>query len=215
MIKLPRDMSADDVSQWLSGAIYLVRTRPEGGGPQVWRPARWIGLDGGRVVSELLADQRMVTVPHTSCAVEWPELGAFNAARGYAVHIGRIVERQYRRAYNGRALEITVPMGYRGGLILGVEASSLANWAYVGHLPWTGEWPASIEEAFALLESGRPTVAVNRRLIVAGERTTDKRMFYLDGTLVGNATGGRLIHLCPPAVAETLNTMLGGRYDAL
>lgn len=215
MIRLPRDMSHDDVSQWLSNGVYLVRNKPKDG-PQQWVPCRWVGMDGGRVVSsELGGERRRFATAHTSCAAVWPELGCFNSGRGYAVHMSRIVERQYRRTYHQRAIEVTVPWAYRVGLSLGMEAAVLSHWSVVYDLPWLGTWPESFDEGLAMLERGCPTVAINRRLIVAGNRNTDKRLYYLDGTLVANSHGGRLIPMCRDHELAALNRMLGGRFDVL
>jgi hypothetical protein len=66
-----------------------------------------------------------------------------------------------------------------------------------------------------MIEEGRPTVAVSRRLVVAGDVSTDKRLFYWDGKLAANATGGRLIPICSPDVLLAIKGALGGRYDAI
>jgi hypothetical protein len=214
MIKLPRDMSQDDVQQWLSGGIYLVRKKLPGGGTS-WIPCSWIGMDGPRVVSEPLNGEPAIHCAHTSCAAVWPEMGSFNTGRGYAVHLGRIVERQYRRTYHGRQLEVVVPWAYRAANALRIEQNSMGAWHIVGKLPFVGTYPASLDAAMELLYAGHPTVAVNRRLIVAGDRRTDKRLLYLDGVLAANVVGGDLIPCCPPAELQELHTQVGGRFNAI
>jgi hypothetical protein len=88
-------MSRDDINQWLANSVYLVRRKPAKPQPARWELATWRGLDGGRVVSTLVNSGTEVRTSHTSCAVVWPELGSFNTSHGYAVHMTRIVERQY------------------------------------------------------------------------------------------------------------------------
>jgi hypothetical protein len=82
-------------------------------------------------------------------------------------------------------------------------------------LPWLGTYPASLDAAMTLLQAGHPTVAVNRRFIVAGAPNTDKRMYYLDGTLAATSYGGRVVPHCDEYTAGTLFRMLGGRFDVV
>jgi hypothetical protein len=214
MIRLPRDMSQDDVSQWLQQGVYLVR-RKRAGVPVEWIPCAWQGMDGGRVVSVSLLNDDILRTAHTSCAAVWPELGSFNHPRGYAVHLGRVVERQYRRTFHSRALEVVVPWAYRAGMALDMDQSTMQNWHCVKALPFISVWPESFDDAMLWLESGKPTVAINRRLIVAGDGRTDKRLLYLDGRLVANMVGGMLMPTCTPADLAVVKKMVGGRFNVI
>lgn len=213
MIKLPRDMSQDDVSQWLSGGIYLVRKRS--GKTTEWIPCKWVGMDGNSVVSDPLDGTGLLRTAHTSCAAVWPEMGSFNTGSGYAVHMARIVERQYRRTYHGRLTEVTVPWAYRVANALGLDQHQLGNWLAVGHLPFRSTYPANFDEAMDWLFQGRPTVAVNKRLIVAGDSRTDKRLLYLDGRLAANLIGGDLVACCAPHELRELEHIVGGRFNVI
>lgn len=213
MIRLPRDMSQDDVSQWLSGGIYLVR---KGSGKSAeWVPCKWLGMDGGHVVSTPLNGGVAMHTAHTSCAAVWPEMGSFNTGLGYAVHMARIVERQYRRTYHGRQLEVTVPWAYRVSNVLNLDQTAMGSWNAVGHLPFVGQFPDDFDDAMEWLYRGNPTVAVNKRLIVAGDRRTDKRLLYLDGVLVANLVGGDLVPCCASHELRELNSLVGGRFNAI
>lgn len=213
MIRLPRDMSYDDVQQWLAGGHYLVRTKRSGN--HEWVVCRWVGMDAGRVVSAPIDGSAALRTAHTSCAAVWPEMGSFNTEYGYAVHMTRIVERQYRRTYHHRMIETVVPWMWRVSVSLGADQSTLGTWAVVSSLPFKHTYPESLDDALRRIENGAVTVAVNRRLIVAGDRRSEKRLFYVDGVLAANVIGGRLHMVCRPEVERTLTKMLGGRYDCL
>lgn len=214
MIKLPRDMSQDDVNQWLAGGIYLVRKKPPGL-PAQWIPCKWGGMEDNRVISEPLDGSGLLRTAHTSCAAVWPEMGSFNTGLGYAVHIARIVERQYRRTFHSRMCEVTVPWAYRAANRLGIDQHGMGNWGVLGRLPFFSVYPSGFDEAMEWLFKGNPTVAVNRRLIVAGDRKTDKRMLYLDGTLVATLVGGELQPCCTPHEVCELETIVGGRFRVI
>lgn len=208
MIRLPRDMSRDDVSQWLNGGIYLVRTKtiPEP------TPVEWVGMHSGYVVGVRLDNGREVSCAHTSCYAVWPMLGSFNTGRGFAVHIARVVERQYRRTFNRRCVNVTVPWGYRIQNERPAEYAEARSWPNVLRLPWYGEFPASFDEAEQRLMDGALSVAVNRRLVIAGSPDLGKRLLYLRGKLVASVVGGTLHPCCMPEELDTLNKLTGGRY---
>jgi hypothetical protein len=215
MIRLPAEMSVDDVSQWLSGGYFLVRKRNAAGVVE-WLPSRWIAQERGVVVSETLAAPHTIlrTRP-TSCAAVWPEMGSFNAPGGYAVYMSRIVERQYRRTYHSRMVDIQVPWAYRVANRLGLHQGVLAAWTACGALPFCGTFPASYDEAEERIYNGAPTVAVNRRLIVAGDGQSTKRLLYMDGVLAATVLGGRLSYCGHPCVYDDLIRMTGGRFDVI
>ena len=209
MIRLPRDMSADDVNQWLNGGVFLVRTKPSA----ALRPAYWIGIHGGsRVMYADMETGEESVVPHTSCYAVWPDLGSFNHPAGYAVHMRRRAERQYRRTLNHRCVDTSVPWGFRVAMQKNTLVRYLAGWGEVSKLPWFGKWPSSFDEVEDWLAEGYVTVAVNRRLVVAGSPELEKRMLYLDGQLVGTVIGGELFPTCGPATLAALNKQLNGRY---
>lgn len=208
MIRLPRDMSRDDVSQWLNGGVYLVRTR--GGDPI---PCLWMGMEGTNVVGSNILTGDIVRAPHTQCFAHWPELGSFNVpGRGYAVHMSRIVERQYRRTFNKRCVHSVVPWGYPVSKALGLGVHLLGGWDTVMALPWTSTYPADIDGAERMISDGHRTVAVNRRLIIAGTPELDKRLLYLDGQLAATVQGGMLHPTCDDSDLATLVKLTGGRY---
>jgi hypothetical protein len=100
-------------------------------------------------------------------------------------------------------------------LALGIDQNTLSHWHAVKALPFTGVWPTSFDEAVLWLESGKPTVAINRRLIVAGDGRTDKRLLYLDGKLAANTVGGTLIPTCTPIDLAAITKMVGGRFNVI
>lgn len=208
MIRLPRDMSRDDVSQWLNGGIYLVRTRNSD--PV---PCTWLGMEGTHVVGSSLLSGDTIRAPHTQCFAHWPELGAFNVpVRKYAVHMGRTVDRQYKRTFNKRCVATTVPWGYTVSKALGVPIHILSDWSTVCALPWTSTYPDDIDGAERLIADGHYTVAVNRRLVLAGTPELDKRLLYLDGVLAATVQGGMLHPTCGDDQLATLVKLTGGRY---
>lgn len=208
MIRLPRDMSRDDVSQWLNGGVYLVRTK--GGDPV---PCTWLGMEGTHVVGSNVITGDTVRAPHTQCFAHWPELGSFNVpVRRYAVHVSRIVERQYKRTFNKRCVSIVVPWGWPVSRRLGVGAHILGSWDMVYALPWTSTYPSDIDAAERMIAEGHLTVAVNRRLILAGTPELDKRLLYLDGQLAATVQGGALHPTCSDDDLAALVKLTGGRY---
>ena len=115
MIRLPRDMTSDDVTQWLSGGIFLVRTKTD----KELVPVEWSGFRDG-YVQGVGFDGRMHTAAHYNCYAVWPELGSFNHPRGYAVHISRRVDEavpaDVQLPVRGRPRSVGVPhsTGARG-----------------------------------------------------------------------------------------------------
>ena len=208
MIRLPKDMSHNDVSQWLSGGLFFVRTKTD---PVL---AEWVGIHNGTVECALL-DGTIIRRAHTSCYAVWPDLGAFNVpTQRCAVFLERIVDRQYRRTFHHRAVSIHVPMAYYISREQPDTAIRLRRWATVKYLPFNPVYPSSWDEAEAWLNDGWRTVAVNRRVIVGGMAGLDKRMIYLDGTLAANVRGGQVFFTCTPEQQRELVTFFGGRFDA-
>jgi hypothetical protein len=205
MIRLPRDMTSDDVTQWLSGGIFLVRTKTD----KELVPVEWSGFRDG-YVQGVGFDGRMHTAAHYNCYAVWPELGSFNHPRGYAVHISRRVARQYRRTYNSRCVDVHVPWGFRIAQAHGVSVRELSNGSLA--LPYTGTFPASFDEAEQRIYDGALSVAVTRRLVVAGNRSVDKRMLYVDGVLAGSVVGGELFPVTEQDNVTLLHKLTNGRY---
>ena len=209
MIRLPRDMSRDDVSQWLNGGIYLVRTRSITDPV----PVVWLGMSAGQVVGTRLDNGEEVACGHTSCYAVWPMLGSFNTGHGFAIHLRRVVERQYRRTFHRRCVAISVPWGYRIMHDRPNQYVEAQQWSAACRLPWYGEFPESFDEAEQRLMDGALSVAVNRRLVIAGSPDLGKRLLYMRGKLVASVVGGVMHPCCTPEELPLLEKLTGGRYD--
>lgn len=210
MIRLPRDMSGDDVGQWLNGGVFLVRTKDM----KDYVPVEWHGQSGGgRVAGIGVLDRQLYEVPHTSCYAFWPELGSLNTTHGYAVYMSRRAERQYRRTYNHRCIDVIAPWAFVVSRQLGYRTHHLTSWGNVMFAPWQTQYPRDIDEAERWIADGKPTVAVNRRLIIGGTPAIEKRMLYLDGALAATVVGGELFPTCGRSELAALNKYIEGRYN--
>lgn len=104
MIKLPRDISAHDVHQWLNNGFFYVN---------VDGANRVAGYDGAdedveKVGAELVESGDYVNVDFEDVYPHWPFCGALNVGP-VGVFLNRRQERQYRRTYNSRQLQLAIP----------------------------------------------------------------------------------------------------------
>lgn len=209
MIQVPADATVDDVAQWLAEGVFLVRTSPD-----TLVPAQWVGLANSGAVRYLTYEgQEIGEAPHVNCFAVWPEMGSFNTGGGFALHMQREARRQYRRTFHSRCVRVSVPWDYYVRQNLGpIAVSHNLGWNRMCWLPWKGTFPASWAEAETLLAQGHVTVALNRRLVVGGLQTSEKRVVYVDGQLAATLIGGQMYPTCGDDTLAYLLQETGGRY---
>jgi hypothetical protein len=208
MIRLPKGMSTEDISQWLAHGTFMM----EVGAERV--PVAWLGSSGGVVDASRVDGQGDVQAPYYNCFAHWPDLGCFNSDQGFAFFAERITVKQYRRTMNARCVRFSIPSGWRIAEARDVSVRKLRSWPDLMPCIYKAEYPASFEELDAWLDAGRDSVALNRRLIISGD-TVGKRLLYLDGRLTATVYGGMLHHIGGYAEIEALNKLTGGRYGPL
>lgn len=213
MIPLPEGITTDDISQWLSGGICMVQLP----GEKEFQPAAM-----ERVIDHTLLQVRLMSdewaarrdVPVTAVRAHWPMCGSVNVQEHKcATHVERLPEKQYRRTFSTRLMHYTVPRAWdiqkRFGLATERALRSGSNAVLRGI--YKPMYPANYDEALTMLASGWLSVAINPRIIVAGD-DAGKRMIYYRGELAATITGDEAL-----AVSDDLTTLLvdkatDGRY---
>lgn len=106
MIEIPNDIAVQDLAQWLSDGVVVLKNDPAMTPLFVYR----IGEAGDVRVREhregRLSEPR--PVPSRDLLCGWPTCGAVNVG-GIALYVQRSQIRQYRRTYNSRAVAPAVP----------------------------------------------------------------------------------------------------------
>ena len=115
---LPLDgIGHDDLNQWLNRGWY-VQIHEEGEVPVFFH-----GVEGASLVG-MDTQGRIKTAHRTKCFAHWPRCGAVNTPR-FAVFVDRTPQRQYRRTYNSRCLELLIPRKWELMKLYGAEVSTL------------------------------------------------------------------------------------------
>lgn len=216
MITLPDGISRDDIHQWLGGGVCLARSAG------TWQPAIYDRMvshpDTGAELAQvrLLASGFMlrVNVTRADLAGSWPLCGSINLpSLRVATHVERQPARQYRRTFNSRQVRIRLPRAWEVAKLLGArvnEARQCSN-VLIGAVfnPW---YPPDVDSAFDLLADGWLSVAINPRIIVAGD-PVGKRMIYYRGELAASTSQGRLDPIASLSTCRIINRALKGRLE--
>ena len=220
MIPIPDNISPDDIGQWLYGGVCLAR-QPDG----EWMPCvvdrvedsyfagdkiRWIVL--GRLASDgFVMRQR---VKQEDLRAHWPLCGSINVPHHrIATHVERVPSKQYKRTFNSRQLAFTLPRSWdirRSRGTTPAQRCTAASNEVVSAL-FKPTYPVDYEDALAMLADGWLSVAVNPRIIVAGD-IIGKRMIYYRGQLAATIHGDRISPVADALTCSLINRATGGRY---
>jgi hypothetical protein len=207
MIPLPRDASATDIDQWCNRGVVMVDTAAG------IRPAWFCSITPGRSVEvRYLDDQSIEVVLPTALSVHWPICGSVNIpGKHYAVHAARQAQRQYRRTWHVAGLDVTTPRGWDVAKFINTTPRSMAHKPDdLARACFLGTY-LTYSEAEALLGVSHVSVALNPRLIVAGD-ASGKRMFYYNGQLAATASDGVLHPVGEDVPVKRIMKALEGLY---
>lgn len=215
MIPLPEGISNEDVGQWLFGGIFLAR-RPDG----ELEPATGEHFDNP-VDQTLLcrfmsANFRGLANPVALKDVyaNWPLLGSVNLPdMQLAVHVDRRPAKHYRRTFVPKHMIVTMPRQWEATHKHGSEAVRRAiapSSMELLRAVYRPEYP-SFEEAQFRLNQGWLSVALNPRVILAGD-AVGKRMLYYRGDLAATLSGNEATPLTDVMTARLLDKATDRRY---
>lgn len=214
MIELPQGITAEDLQQWLQGGICMARQMGVQNG--AWRPATVDNVLGATTVSVRFLDedwrqQHEVATP--DLRVHWPLCGSVNTSHGCAVHIERIPQKQYKRTLNTRQLRYEVPKGWEIGKALGQAVVRDLKSPSIPVLRglFNPDYPRDYDEALGRLANGAVSVAINPRMIVAGD-DIGKRTIYYRGDLAATIIGNEAQAVTDELTVALINKVTGGRY---
>lgn len=194
MIAMEANMSWSDIGQWLRDGWFYVK------GPNYpgLRPARLsepVGSDhGGSCLSVTDIHDNTEAIPYNAISERvfphWPNIGAVNVSDyKIAVWMERRQLKQWRRTYNARQLNLSVPRSHA------LETSTLTA-ATMRQL--SAHDPAVVKDVFApiypeidqvnrLFRLQWGSVAITPRIIITN---TSPRFIYYRGKLAGAIRGG-------------------------
>lgn len=198
MPELTNDMTRDDVRQWLEGGFYLVRTRS---GEKVCYLAGF--PDYGVIESEDLDGNYHVT-SQEECIGYWPECGSLNITDKVAVYLARRPRRQWRRTYNERCLELSIPRRWEA---MKMEPELPTRLRPSSHMVVRAAFSPSYVSLGAAVRAIRAGAAISRainpHIIIAGDAET--LLVYYRGELAARIEDGQLVGA--GATDKTLNRM--------
>lgn len=217
MISLPDGISRDDIGQWLYGGV-CIHIAPNGvSTPAVMDRVTEDRSGATKVRIRLMGDGFIepVSVYPSELRGHWPMCGSINVEQYHcAVHVERIPARQYKRTFNSRQVKFMLPRMWdvRKRFGSAVSASmTQASPGVVGSL-FNPTYPESYEAALEMLGSGWLSVALNPRIIVAGD-DLGKRMVYYRGELAVTINGEWASPVADTTTCRIINRALKGRYS--
>jgi hypothetical protein len=157
-------------------------------------------------------------VPAKKPILRWkPLCGSVNLPDyNLAVQVNRLTTKQFRRTLNSSCIEVRIPRRWEAHKFLGSigRPGQLAiDFPAIARGCWTADYP-TCEEAFARIDSGSWfSVAISRRVIVAGD-DSGKRIFYYDGEPAASAIGGHLYPMGDESAVARIIKATGGTYHA-
>lgn len=218
MIALPEGISRDDIGQWLYGGICLARPSSQEPFVAAVMDRTMTGPNDRpsalsvRLITDGFEDSRIVAIEDVRA--HWPMCGSVNVQdRRVAVHVERLPARQYKRTYNSRQVSIRVPRAWDVRRRIGENGLREVRSQTVPLLRalFDPTYPKNVGEAFDMLSDGWLSVALNPRIIVAGD-DVGKRMVYYRGKLAATMTGGVLSPVADETTCGLINRAFGGRY---
>lgn len=219
MLVLPEGISRDDIGQWLYSGICMAKLSMDG----EYRPAV---LD--RVTEEdrtelgytarvrLLDDGFDIThiIPTEFLAGHWPMCGSVNVEEHrVAVHVERLPARQFKRTFNARQVAIHVPRPWEVRKVRGNSAADALRVSSpcIIQATFYPVYPTHFEEALVKLSEGWLSVAINPRIIIAGD-DIGKRMIYYRGKLAATILGEQISPVADVTTCRLIDKVLEGRY---
>lgn len=212
MISLPEGISPDDIGQWLYGGVcVVVRPGTEPIPAMVDRVLDRTTVRAKLSTTDFLANE---SVPLSCVYAHWPMCGSINLPQSrIATHCERIPAKQYKRTFNSRQVQYVLPRAWDVRKMFGSRISNAAMTSsaeVIGALfkPW---YPENFEAALELLGSGWLSVAVNPRIIIAGD-DVGKRMIYYRGQLAATINGDAACPVADELTCKLVDRATGGRY---
>lgn len=212
MIPLPNDATPNDVEQWCSRGVVLVRSDASPNDPP--RPAFYMSAASTSVEVQYLDGSTRI-VPRTAVYVHWPRCGSVNIpGKPFAVHAARLAQRQYRRTFHVNGLSIVTPRLWDIARFLngGLSSASVSSQDLAAAC-FNPVYPSLDEAEHMLTRESVVTVAVTPSIIIAGDRT-GKRMFYFNGELVATSADGAVHSIGTGAALKRVMKLIDGRYYA-
>ncbi len=217
MIELPEGISPDDIGQWLYGGVCLHKMDDGACVPAVMD--RVLEHENGTHYARIrLATDNFtefLSVAPSSLYAHWPMCGSINlAAYKCALHVERLPARQYKRTFNSRQVKFNLPRAWDVRKRLGqraVAAMTSVNRDTVEAL-FAPTYPENLEAALEMLGNGWLHVALNPRVILAGD-DLGKRMVYYRGQLAATMNGDTLSPVADPITCRLIHRALEGRYQ--
>ena len=207
MIPLPDGIAPTDIQQWLHGGVCMYEV--DGEFIPCVLDATVTGREGaGRLFTDKFT--QVVPLTYTKLRAYWPLCGSVNIERdNVAIHVERRPAKQFKRTFTWSVMKVRVPrlddlanvlpIGRRES-ITGPTYSTLKAIFYP-------IYPETYREALMWMEAGWFSVALNPRVIVAGD-TLGKRMVYYRGrlaaTLIGNMATSQTDEVTRALIARAL-----------
>lgn len=185
MIRLPPDITHDDVRLWLGDTMFMMKVKNK------WTPVYWENMGDDGYITASLPDGLRVRGHYKSCAAFSPLLGSVQVGP-YAVHITTAPRRQARRSLVPAHLTLHTPMLpqlRRRGIMVDRHAA-------VNALTVPREYPTYDEAVRRIVSGEAVSVALSPSLIVGGD-VSGKRQFFRYGGLVAWVWAGMLTPLYP------------------
>lgn len=209
MIPLPEGISTDDIVQWLQGGICMVRSDTSFR-PFITDRVNEEGLHGRFMDDDFRTTH---TVPVQDARAYWPLMGSVNLEKfRCAVHVERRPERQYKRTFTHRLVEVTVPRAWDLSKVLGRDIALVRSPSLFVMRALYYPTYFDVDTALAMLGDGWMSVAINPRIIIAGDRA-GKRMIYYRGDPAVSISGDVAQTLTDELTTLLIKQAIGGRYS--
>ena len=218
MGRLPEDITIRDLYQWISDGYVMIN-----GAPARLSEADYMFDDDGDRGSDLayqrpdgfrfdmLTDEDDVPVALADVYCHWPKCGSINTALGVALYVQRTQRRQWRRTFNGRCVDVRVPLHWQATKLHGRAAiRSLQHLSVPVITELFNPTYVSVEDAVDRLQGKRAlTVAVDRNVILGGWGAESPVEIYYRGELCGTLDDNGT-HIANVSTRNRVNKKLEG-----
>ena len=194
----------DDVNQWLNRGWFVHR-----GEDGSITPILYHGMEGTHLTG-IDVQGRMHSHPKLQCFAHWPRCGAVNLPL-FALYAERIPQRQYRRTYNSRCIELVIPRKWELMKLHGPMVSSLtSDSGSVIEAVFNPQYP-TFEDACEQVRGGVFSRAINPYMVLT-MADTGRLLVYHRGDCVGWIEGNKFVpSVQSPQMSRRLNKMFNGR----
>lgn len=215
MLEIPRDLTPNDLHQWISDGV-VVRKGDKTITPLfVWTVEENCSAMVRPVTNRIPAtfrDRFLLSANDMLCG--WPTCGAVNVG-GIALYVQRTQVRQYRRTYNSRGLVATVPDAAAARQFdnnLYVHVQNFPTFTREVYATEANGYPTTEQALASLLEPNVFSVALSPSIIVTKALHTDDLRVWHNNELVAKVLDRTtLLPLCG-AVPRAVKKRLGGLY---